>query len=144
MKKEMIDSLVKKGALRAREKDLYRIKAMIERLTNNSEFITKLPVRAESSDIIFREIYESIRQLGDAKWWLLGYEPRTHDVSLDILKELEIKNKVKLNNLDRIKKIRHDLNYRGIGTIVEQAKEILELWNDCGKEILSNLLKEIE
>ena len=90
----------------------------------------------------FRETYESIRQLGDAKWWLLGYEPRNHEVSMEILKEMDIKGKVRLHHLNRFKKIRNDANYCGFKVTLAQAKEVLEFWDECAEEIVSLLLKE--
>jgi len=90
-----------------------------------------------------REIYESIRQLGDAKWGILGFEPGNHEVSLEILKEFDIKDKVKLNSLDRFKKIRHDINYRAFRTSINQAEEILDFWNKCEEEIIKILRKEL-
>ena len=144
MQKNILDRLLKRGLIRKRDLDIERIKSMIGFSEENVDFIKKLPVNQESSGVIFREMYESIRQLGDVKWWLVGYEPRTHEVCLDLLEELEIKNKIKLNSLDRFKKIRHDLNYRGNRISVEQAKEILEFWEDCASEIIKILKEEID
>jgi len=50
----------------------------------------------------------------------------------------------KLNSLDRFKRIRHDINYRGFRASLGQAEEILNFWNNCGEEIIKNLKKEIE
>lgn len=144
MKKENTENLIKRGSIRIRDKDNERVKSIISSAEKNADFTKTIAITEKSSDLIFREIYESIRQLGDAKLWLLGYEPRTHEVSLDILKDLDIKDKLKLNSLDRFKKIRHDLNYRGFSTTLEQAKEIIEFWNKCGKEIIKILKKDLE
>src|SRR3989344_871995 len=103
---------IRRGALRIRQKDLEKIKSII-----NSE---EVKINENTATLVFREIYESIRQLGDAKSWILGYEPLNHEVSIEILKEFDIKDKVKLNSLDRIKKIRHDINYRGFRASIEQ------------------------
>src|SRR3989344_672087 len=126
---------IRRGALRIRQKDLEKIKSII-----NSE---EVKINENTATLVFREIYESIRQLGDAKSWILGYEPLNHEVSIEILKEFDIKDKVKLNSLDRIKKIRHDINYRGFRASLEQAREILEFWDKCGTEILNQLKKEV-
>ena len=62
---------------------------------------------------------------------------------MNILKELDIKEKIKLNSLDRFKKIRHDMNYRGFRATLMQTEEILDFWDKCGKEILKILKKEV-
>jgi len=143
MKKEIINTLAKTGILRTRQPDLERISSMLESSEINANVAKSVLLNDESATLIFREIYESIRQLGDAKWWIIGYEPTNHEISLEILKEIEIKNKIKLNFLERFKKIRNDANYRGFRVSVSQAKEIIDFWNSCGKEIIEKIKKDI-
>ena len=103
-----------------------------------------IKLNEDSATLIFREIYESIRQLGDAKWWILGYEPGNHEISMEVLKEFDIKEKIKLNSLERFKRTTHDINYRGFRASISQTEEILDFWDKCGEEILSILKKEIK
>lgn len=63
---------------------------------------------------------------------------------MEILKELDIKEKVRLNHLSRFKMIRNDANYRGFKVTLAQAKEIVEFWDICSREIISILLKELK
>jgi|SRR3989344_6005006 len=135
---------IMKGALRNRQRDLEKIKSMINSAEVNAKVTQEINLDDKTATLVFREIYESIRQLGDAKLWLIGYEPQNHEVSMEILKESDIKDKIKLNSLDRLKKIRHDINYRGFRASIEQAEEILEFWNKCGIEISIKLKKEMK
>jgi hypothetical protein len=128
--------LIRAGILRKRQIDLGRVKMLLNFAKSNAKAAISIPLNENTSTIIFREIYESIRQLGDANWWLKGYEPLNHEISLDGLKELEIKEKVKLNYLPRFKKIRHDANYQGLRVSVSQAKEIIDFWNKCCNDII--------
>lgn len=143
MKREYINNWLKTKALRNKQKDLEKIKSMINSADINARVTKAISLNDNTATLIFREIYESIRQLGDAKWGLLGFEPGNHEVSIEILKEFDIKDKIKLNSLDRFKKIRHDVNYRGFRTSISQTEEILDFWNKCGEEILKILRKEI-
>ena len=143
MKKEFIDVWLKTGIIRNRQKDVEMIKSIIHSAEVNAKVTMAIKVSEDSATLIFREMYESIRQLGDAKWRLLGYEATNHEISLESLKEFDIKEKIKLNFLDRFKKIRHDLNYRGFRATIVQAEEILEFWEKCGEEIIKTLRKEI-
>ncbi|MEK6909351.1 MAG: hypothetical protein AABX23_04845 [Nanoarchaeota archaeon] len=134
--------LVKEKRLRLREANKDKIKSLIESAKNNVYVVSSLSINEKNATVIFREIYESIRQLGDAQFWILGYEPLDHSISLDSLKDLNIKDKVKLNYLDRFKQIRHDANYRGFNVSASHAKEILDFWNVCSHEIIDFLLKK--
>ncbi len=142
MRKDSIDMLVRQGDLRIRQRDTERIKSILKSAEINAKVAGSIPLDEDSATVIFRELYESIRQLGDAKWWLLGYEPLSHEVSLEILKEIDVKEKVKLNYLTRFKRIRNDINYRGYRASVSQANEIMDFWNTCGKDILNTLSKQ--
>lgn len=144
MKRELIEQLVRTEQLRKRSLDKERIKSIIESAVTNMSIVKTITITEQSAILIFRETYESIRQLGDASWWLLGYEPRNHEVSMEILKDMDIKEKVRLNYLSRFKTIRNDANYRGFKVTVVQAKEILDFWNTCSQEIISILLKGLK
>ena len=143
MRKEFIELWLKTKVIRNRQKDLEKIKSMINSAEINAKVTKTIKLNEESATLIFREIYESIRQLGDAKWWILGFEPFNHEISLETLKEFDIKEKVKLNYLERFKKTRNDINYRGFRATINQTEEILDFWNKCGEEIIRVLKKEI-
>ena len=143
VKSEFIQIWLKSRILRPRQKDAEKIKSMILSAEINARVANNIPLNEDTATLVFRELYESIRQLGDAKWWLQGYEPANHEISLESLKELDIKEKIKLNSLDRFKKTRHDINYRGFRATIVQGQEILDFWNNCGEEILRLLKKEL-
>ena len=144
MKEEIIETLVKSGILRTRQIDSERIKSMVKSAEINAKIAISVPLDENSATLIFREIYESVRQLGDAVWWSQGYEPSNHEISIKILKEMDIKEKIKLNFLDRFKKIRHDANYRGFRVTISQAEEMIDFWNKCGNDIIQILLKILD
>jgi len=143
MKKEFIDLWLKTGIIRNRQRDIEKIKSMINSAEINAKVTKAIKLNEDTATLIFREIYESTRQLGDAKWWLLGYEPSNHEISMEVLKDFDIKEKIKLNSLDRFKKTRHDVNYRGFRATISQTEEILDFWNKCGEEIIKTLRREI-
>ena len=144
MKKERIDLLVRTGQVRIRQVDIEKVKSIINSAQTNAGIVKNIPLTENSSTVIFREIYESIRQLGDASWWLLGYEPLNHEVSMEILKEMDIREKIRLNHLSRFKSIRNDADYRGFKVTSAQAKEILDFWDKCAKDITHILTKSLK
>ncbi len=144
MRKEIIEQWLRIDAIRKKSKDKERAKSLINSAEINMKIVETIIPTEESAILLFRETYESIHQLGDAKWWLEGYEPRNHEVSMEILKELNIKEKTKLNHLNRFKSLRNDINYRGFKPSLTQAKEILEFWKQCSEEIIFLLKKELE
>lgn len=144
MNKEQIEQYIQTDQLRKRNVDKEKIKSMIDASITNMDVVKTVALNEKSAILIFRETYESIRQLGDAHWWLLGYEPRNHEVSMEILKELGIKEKLRLYQLSRFKKIRNDANYRGFKVSILQATEIFDFWNLCSKEIIASLYEKLK
>ncbi len=144
MKEENLKWLIKEKRIRQRSMDKEKIKSLLMSSKSNAEVVISLGLNEKNSTVIFREVYESIRQLGDARWWVGGYEPLDHDISLEILKNLKIKNSIELNFLDRFRKIRNDANYRGFKVAESQAKEIILFWSKSGMEILELIQQELK
>jgi len=135
MNEGAIKELIVADRLRRRAPNKERILSMIESAQERAAVAKTVPLTEKSATLIFCETYEAIRQLGDARWWINGYEPRDHEVDMDILMELNIKDKTVLFHLPRFKTIRNDANYRGYKATLSQAKEISEFWDKCGDEI---------
>jgi len=130
--------------IRPRQIDIERIKSILKSAQANAKVVANMALNDDSASVIFREIYESIRQLGDAMLWMNGYGPLNHEVSLDALRSLDIKNKILLNHLSRFKAIRNDINYRGFTASQSQAKEIIDFWKKCTPEIIEKINKEMK
>jgi hypothetical protein len=143
MDKARTDFLVREGRLKARKPDIPRVRSMIDSAKDNIKVVRKIPITPDSATLVFREIYESIRQVGDAKLWSIGFEPLSHDVSMEILKDMNIKEAFRLHSLDRFRRMRNDANYRGYKITAEQAIEISDFWDRCAKEIIMEIESSI-
>lgn len=145
MKEDRIEQLIKSRQLLKKGTDKNLAISLISSAETSAEVALSLKLTEKNSISIFRELYESIRQLGDAEWWILGYESQNHDVSLEILKEfdfLSAEQKIKIQFLDRFKTIRHDANYRGFKISIVQAEELIEFWKFVCRDIISYLKKK--
>ncbi len=143
MNESVIKALVTTDQLRPRQFDRRKVRSMVQAAQENADILKSIPLTDATATLLFRETYESIRQLGDALWWSKGYEPRNHDVSMEILRHVAIKESVLLNHLPRFKSIRNDANYRGYKVTLAQAREIRDFWERCGQELAAQLLKEL-
>ncbi len=139
MDKITTDYLIREGKLRQRSPDLPRIRSLLAAAKDTVEVVKSMVITNKTATIVFREIYESIRQIGDARLWSLGFEPLKHDVSMDALMEMDIKEKVKLNKHHRFRKTRNDVNYRAYRISVAEAEEIIEFWNDCAEDLIKKI-----
>ena len=142
MNDELINIWVQKGMLKKRSKDVARIRSLLSSAELKAEGVELIPLEEKTATVIFGAVYESLRQLGDAKWWSRGYEPSSHDPSMQILADSDVENKFKLQNLDRFRRIRNDSNYRGYKVTVNQAEEIFLFWKEFGKELIDLIKKD--
>jgi len=129
--------LVRTEQLRPKSAEPPKVRSLLDSIENDSRVTLAIPLSPETATVIFRELYECIRQLGDAAWWQRGYEPRNHEVSIEILQGL--RTDAALHHLPRFKAIRHDINYRGFRASEAQAREVIAFWNTCGKALLALL-----
>lgn len=144
MDKGHIERLISEGKLRRRMADIPRVKSLLESAKSTADVVSNMQVNEKTATLIFRELYESIRQIGDAKWWSDGYEPvASHEVSMEILMEMKIKEGVKLNKLDNFRRIRNNANYRGYKILIEQAKDIMDFWKSCASDLINSIENSI-
>ncbi len=144
MKQEKIQKLLSERNIRIKERNPAEARSYVHASQRVARFTLTFEPSEENATMIFRELYECIRQLGDTLWLLEGYESQTHDATMIILKDLDIPHKIKLYFLDRYKMIRHDANYRGVLVSIEQAKEIIDFWNICSEEIIKKIEEKLK
>lgn len=139
MNKTYIDVLLREKRIRQKTVDISKIRSLLESIETNANVTLDIKLTKDSATVIFRELYESIRELGDALWWIEGYEPQDHGISIELLEIQPVKNPTTLKHLERYKTVRHDIQYRGFRASETQTKELTEFWNTSGKEILKQL-----
>ncbi len=147
MNEGRINQFLKEKKLVKKSLDKEIVKSLIISAEETMDTQLQIPLTEKSATSIFRETYESLRQLGDALWWQIGYETQTHDASIESIKESEFltsEQKIKSNSLDRFRTIRHDANYRGFKVSIVQAQEIIEFWKFVGKSLLLHIKSSIK
>ncbi|MBI2134016.1 hypothetical protein HYU11_05010 [Candidatus Woesearchaeota archaeon] len=138
MNQDEIIYLTTQGMIRKRVQDKSRSESLVKAALINADFAKMTQIANRTATGVFREMYEAFRQLGDAKWWMLGYEPiDSHKASMKILMSASIEKNFKLQSLDRFRIIRNDANYRGYLVKEKEALEIVALWDEVSKDLIS-------
>ncbi len=137
MDKKRLEELERAGELRKRLPDKARINSMLEAAGRNAGFVCTLGIDEKSATVVFRELYESFRQLGDARLWGIGFEPIKHTASIEALKDGL--GYVDYMKLDRLRVLRNNANYRGYMATKENAEEIRELWMRWSERIIGGI-----
>ena len=143
MNRTYLDVLIREKRIRPKTTEVAKVRSLIENIEANAEVTTEIPLTKKSATVIFRELYECVRELGDALWWLECYEPLDHGISIELLETQPATNPNSLKHLDTYRRIRHDIQYRGFKASEAQANEISEFWKTTGKELLGQLKKHV-
>jgi hypothetical protein len=143
MNKIYIDVMLREKRIRPITAEIAKVRSLIDNITTNAQVVLGIALDKNSATVIYRELYECIREIGDALWWLEGYEPLDHGISIEILEMQKVTNQTSLRHLETYKKIRHDIHYRGFRASEAQAKELIDFWNTSGKELLEQIKKRV-
>lgn len=139
MDNDRIKKLTERTQLRTRTRDVPIARALAAAAEQTGQALPHIPLTEHSAPMLFDAVYKALRQIGDGHWWLLGYEPRTHDVSIELLIDLD---PAIAQKMERFKQLRHDAAYRGSKISTENAQEIITFWNAHGGTLLEKLKRE--
>ena len=140
MNEDRVKILIEEGKLKQRIINKPLIQSLISSAEENAKATLTIQVSELMATLIFKGIYDSIRQLGEVKWRLNGYEPEGHNISIESL----IEENIHFRQLDLFRKLRNDANYRGYRISIGQANEIISFWKRHGSILLLRLKKENE
>ncbi len=138
MNPEQIKHLLETGMLRKRSPDMKQADTLIDAANERASIAKAIPLSEKSATTILSELYESFKNLGNARWWVLGYKPTkdAHVVSMLIISKAQIAHAYKVQNIDRFRQLRNKANYDGYRVTLGEAKEILGLWNEVSEELI--------
>ena len=101
--------------------------------------IEKQEVTDDNSFSVVEDSYESVKELIDALMALRGYKSYSHEASIEFLKEFyanEVPAHI-INRIDRYRKIRNDIKYRGLLTTKEEGNLAMKEMKEAFLVIIS-------
>jgi len=91
---------IKKEEIRKTTKDIKLAESLVKRSRENADYILKLRLNNEGTSIIFRNMYDCLRELIDAILILEGYKSYSHQASIIFLKKFKEFSEEDINKLD--------------------------------------------
>ena len=143
MKPERAERLMREGLLKSVSPDIAKARSLMISAEKTASYAAALQVTENSATVIFRELYESLRMLGEARLCLLGYSTDSHEAQLEALEDYCPAANMRLTYLNRFREIRHKANYYGNLVEPERAKEIIAFWTSHGKDFLEKLKTKV-
>jgi isopenicillin N synthase-like dioxygenase len=131
--------------IRKRVPDKAKVKSMLQAAEMEIKFIKTIKPTKESASSVVRNVYEACRMLGDALLSVRGKEATGIDhpnIMIQELFTLKVTTKRPIQILLNLKTLRRRVNYQGYITSIEEAKNALQITNDCFKPLLEAVKKE--
>lgn len=113
-----------------RTPDVARARSLIAASDENLRFTRSLDVTRSSTPTIIRNIYESFRMIGQAILYVRGNPSRHHSIQIGVLLKLEVSGDRPLRSLERLRELRHAINYQGYLPSEEEARDALVIADD--------------
>lgn len=110
------------------EADLSEAKGLLKRGKRKFKNMEKLGIDEETATDYFENLYESIKMLIQAFMALDGYNPYSHKAIIAYAVENLDLSKKEANKLNKYRKLRNDISYRGDIATEKEAKAIKELF----------------
>ena len=115
---------IKQGDVRKTTRDLSLAESLIKRSNENASYVLKLELTNEGASIVFKTIYDSLREAVDAILILEGYRSYSHQASIIFLKKFNELSEEDLNKLDNFRIKRNNSLYYGKSITLDETKEI--------------------
>ncbi|HLD05342.1 MAG TPA: hypothetical protein VJG90_06500 [Candidatus Nanoarchaeia archaeon] len=107
-------------------------------------FTLSLKPTEESGSTIVRNIYECFRMLGGALLVIKGIEAEDHIAPIQELLKLQVPTERPIRLIDNLRKLRHQINYRGYRPSLAEVDDAISLAKNCFQPLLKEVQKRIK
>ncbi|MBI1970780.1 hypothetical protein HYS47_03465 [Candidatus Woesearchaeota archaeon] len=117
--------------------------SIIEAAEHDMRFTLTLPATEAAGPTLVRNIYESFRMLGDALLIARGIKAEDHVTPIQELIALPVKTERPLQVIDRLRTLRHNINYYGYRPTQEEVEEAISITNMCFHQLLHAVKRKV-
>ena len=134
------EDYVERGKVREEETDPSQASSLLRRSESKFQTMEKLGINEDTATDYLENVYESCKILLQSLMALDGYKPYSHEAVIAYAIDEQELGMVNSNTLNRYRKLRNDISYRGEIATEDEAENIKELY----LELKSELKPEIE
>jgi uncharacterized protein (UPF0332 family) len=127
--------LVRQGTPNAAES-----RALMERAIARLAFVEQQHITETIAPFVFEDIYESVREAGQALMELRGWKPYSHEAVIAFLREFHNLHVADLSSMDRYRILRNKIVYRAEKVTISTCQAALNF----AKHFLPELHKEFD
>jgi hypothetical protein len=141
---DSFDKYLEQEKVRKGKKNPSQAKSLLQRSESKFETMEKLSIDQDTATDYLENVYESCIMLVQSMMSLEGLKPYSHEAIIAYaIDELEI-GMVNSNSLNRYRKLRNDIAYRGEIATEKEASNIRELYKELREELKPKINKNLE
>lgn len=141
---DRFDKYLEEGKIQQGGKDPSQARSLLKRSESKFETMEKLGVDEDTATDYLENVYESCKMLIQSMMSLEGLKPYSHEsIIAYAIDELEL-DMVNSNSLNRYRKLRNDIAYRGEIATEKEASSIRSLYVELRKELKPSIEQKLE
>lgn len=141
---DRFEEYLENGKVQKNNKDPSQAKSLLKRSESKFESMEKLGIDQETSTDYLENVYESCKMLIQSMMSLEGFKPYNHEAVIAFaIDELNL-DMVNTNSLNRYRKLRNDIAYRGEIATEKEAKSIRTLYQELNDKLNPKIRKNLE
>ena len=141
---DSFDKYLEQEKVRKGKKNPSQAKSLLQRSESKFETMEKLSIDQDTATDYLENVYKSCKMLVQSMMSLEGLKPYSHEAIIAYaIDELEI-GMVNSNSLNRYRKLRNDIPYRGEIATEKEASNIRELYKELREELKPKINKNLE
>lgn len=136
------EEYLERGKVRSENTDPSQARSLLRRSKSKFETMEKLELGEDTATDYLENVYESCKMLIQSYMAAEGFKPYSHEAVIAYaIDRLEL-DMVNSNTLNRYRKLRNDISYRGEIATVNEAESIKKLYKELKSELEDEIKEE--
>ena len=138
------EEYIERGKIRKENKDPSQGRSLLKRSKSKFETMEKLGINEETATDYLENIYEACKMLLQSVIAVEGLKPYSHEAVIAYaIDELDL-GMINANTLNRYRKLRNDISYRGEIATEKEAENIRDLYLELKSELEPKIEEKLE
>jgi len=141
---DSFEEYIERGKVREEKQDPSQARSLLKRSESKFQTMEKLGINGDTATDYLENVYEACKMLVQSLMALDGVKPYSHEAVIAYaIDELNL-DMVNSNTLNRYRKLRNDISYRGEIATEDEAENIRNLYQKLDSELKPKIREELE
>lgn len=141
---DSFEEYIERGKIRKESSDPSQARSLLKRSRSKFETMEKLGVSKGTATDYLENVYESCKMLIQSYMATEGFKPYSHEAVIAYAIDEIGLDMVNINTLNRYRKLRNDISYRGEIATKDEAENIRELYQELKVELEPRIEEKLE